>query len=785
MSLKKTFMIKFTVFYFYGPNRRSCTLSTPMLKMRKKSCVLCLFFISLGLFLAAPNTSQAKVLGGFQGGFEICRRPITVTKENLKQAYLHKKIQEKQVRLCALIEAKTFSEAQLQQFGWNIIYRIGDVVTLQGDRESAPYLEAIDGLHLTEPRWGIPIRSMCMDSARKLTRVNYVLGTAPSSLKQTYTGKNVLIGLIDTEFDIHHPDFLDAQGKTRFIALWDQVDSTATLRNGTSYGKIKSGALLNADTSFGLQGEFHGTLTASYAAGSDRTTPYYGMAPDAMIIGVKYDDNYVSTDVINGLNWIFHVADSLKVPCVVSLSIGEAVGPHDGTSLTDQAIDAVSTKAGHVVVGAIGNDGADKRHISFSLTSGQIESTWMQAIVDSIQNPQGATAVSGADFWGDSNKSFSANVYILDGKSMKYKQSNTISTTDKGPFLPDTIKGGATDSIVKQGDTLIFYTYLESKSPLNRKPHMEIEIVSNNPDLVVGISLSYLNNMGGTINGWSIVKKDFLSDSMPGFFEGDNISSLNEIGGTAKKIITIGAYCSKFSITTWNGLIYDRGLTIDTIYGKICNFSGRGPTMDGRIKPDISAPGDMVVGAMSRLAPDIGQTVIWPDTASTNGRYTRGTGTSVSSPIVAGAIALMFQAQPTLTVDAIRTILDSTTIKDQYTGQIAQANNTWGWGKLNAYGAVANLFGIIPVGTEKSGGYSLGDVVLQSTDQGRILFLNARGVKPKNPRIDLYSCEGRRVLSVNIPDNGLHLPQNLGKGVYFALAQSQGRVLVNRKIAVW
>ena len=46
------------------------------------------------------------------------------------------------------------------------------------------------------------------------------------------------------------------------------------------------------------------------------------MAPDAMIIGVKYDNYYVATDVINGLDWIFHVADSLKVPCVVSLSIG-------------------------------------------------------------------------------------------------------------------------------------------------------------------------------------------------------------------------------------------------------------------------------------------------------------------------------------------------------------------------------------------------------------------------------------------------------------------------------
>ena len=754
--------------------------------MRKKRCTLfCLFSVSLCLFLAAPNTPQAKALGGFQGGFEICRRTIAVTKENLNQAYLHKKIQEKQVRLCALIDTKTFSEAQLQQFGWNIIYRIRDVATLQGDRESASYLEAVDGLYLTEPHWGIPIRSMCMDSARKLTRVNYVLGTVPSLLKQTYTGKNVLIGLIDTEFDIHHPDFLDAQGKTRFIALWDQVDSTAILRNGTSYGKIKSGALLNADTSFGLQGEFHGTLMTSYAAGSDRSTPYYGMAPDAMIIGVKYDDNYVSTDVINGLNWIFHVADSLKVPCVVSLSIGEAVGPHDGTSLTDQAIDAVSAKAGHVVVGAIGNDGANREHFGLSLAAGQKISTWMEAVVDSLQNPPRAQTVSGADIWGDSNKVFSANLYILDGKSMKYKLSNTISTSDKGPFLPDTIKGGATDSVVKQGDTLIFFTYMESKSPLNRKPHMEIEVVSNNPDLVVGISLSYLNNASGTINAWSIVKRDFFSDSVAGFVEGDNISSLNEIGGTAKKIITVGAFSSKNSITTWNGIIYNRGITVDTSSGKICIFSGRGPTIDGRIKPDISAPGDMVVGAMSRLAPEIGQTVIWPDTATTIGRYTRGTGTSVSSPIVAGAIALMLQAQPTLTSDEVKKILDSTAIKDQFTGQLSPANNTWGWGKLNAYAAVANLLGIIPVAIAKTGSTSSVDLVFRSTGQGRIIVLRSRGKMLINPRINLISCDGREVFSAIVPENGLRLSQNMAKGIYFVNLQSEGKTVLSRKIALW
>jgi subtilisin family serine protease len=733
------------------------------------------------------ETSLGKTLGKFQGNFEICQRPIIVTKANLLKAHLIKRVPEKTVRLCALIDSKVFSESDLRQFGWNVIYRIGNIVTLQGDAESALYLEAVDGLHFAERPWGIPIKCMTMDSVKKLTRANYVNGTISSSLKQAYTGKNVLVGIIDTEFDIHHPDFLNAQGKTRFIALWDQVDSLATRRTGSSYGKIKLGQQLDSDSSFGLNGEFHGTLMASYAAGSDRTTPYFGMAPEAMIVGVKYDNNYVSADVINGLTWIFHLADSLKVPCVVSLSIGVADGPHDGTSATDQAIDAVSTVSSghtaHIVVGAIGNDGANHEHIGFALASGQKKSTWIQAVVDSLKNPARAQAISGGDFWGDSNKSFSATLYILNSKSMKYKLSNSISTQNKGPFIPDTIMGSSTDSILNQGDTLIFYTFIESKSSLNQKPHMEIELISNNPDLVMGISFSYLNSTSGTINGWSIVKRDFLGDSIIGFFDGDNVSSLNEVGGTAKKIITAGGYISKSQIIRWDSTFFDKGLQNNL--GQLSLFSGKGPTIDGRIKPDITAPAEFVVGAMSRLAADFGRTVIWPDTYSTNGRYCTGTGTSVSSPIVAGAIALMLQADSTLTLDQAKQILQTTAITDQNTNAFKIPGNDWGWGKLDAYGAVAKILGDIPTKNVLSRTNSSIGIVVLSTGQRRLISIHYHFAKPANFRLDLFSLDGHRILSENVPAFGVDLPLSLAKGVYIARVFGDEKPLANQKIGLW
>ena len=64
--------------------------------------------------------------------------------------------------------------------------------------------------------------SPVLDSTRVLSFVDEVHGTRPSDLPRTLTGKGILIGVIDTEFDTHHPAFLDQDGKTRFVALWNQ-----------------------------------------------------------------------------------------------------------------------------------------------------------------------------------------------------------------------------------------------------------------------------------------------------------------------------------------------------------------------------------------------------------------------------------------------------------------------------------------------------------------------------------------------------------------------------------
>jgi subtilisin family serine protease len=131
-------------------------------------------------------------------------------------------------------------------------------------------------------------------------------------------------------------------------------------------------------------------------------------------------------------------------------------------------------------------------------------------------------------------------------------------------------------------------------------------------------------------------------------------------GGTAKNTITVGA-------------------TYSDTNGHAC-FSSRGPTDDGRIKPDVSAPGDQN-GCLVR--PMINST--WPGNT-----YDEIAGTSMSTPAVAGTAALLYQdyrnthggADPTsATVKAllIHTARDLGNVGPDY---------TFGWGLINATGAV-------------------------------------------------------------------------------------------------
>ncbi len=127
--------------------------------------------------------------------------------------------------------------------------------------------------------------------------------------------------------------------------------------------------------------------------------------------------------------------------------------------------------------------------------------------------------------------------------------------------------------------------------------------------------------------------------------------------------------------------------TIDRSDDTIAAFSSRGPTaVDGAAKPDLVAPG---VGIESLSDPDSAMystqsSYLLPGLVPTTYLpYLSQSGTSMSAPVVSGTAALMFQANPSLTPNQVKAIL-------QYTAQINPDHDplTEGAGFLNAKGAV-------------------------------------------------------------------------------------------------
>jgi subtilisin family serine protease len=646
--------------------------------------------ISFFIIFVLTASAFSKKNSHFNGSVTIGKIPIVITKENflkVSTAYRNKP-SRKIVRVVALVNSQ-FNSRILSTYGWKYRSNItNDIIEIEGPEGTAQYLTALDGiLYVKMPSKVFP----SMDSARKLSFIDEIHSTARSSLPKSYKGEGVLVGAMENEFDTRHPAFLDSIGNSRFVAIWDQSDSSGPISK-YGFGTIKNRAQIQVDSGFALHaGEMHGTWITGIAAGSEvGANPYYGVAPKASLIGVKYssDDN----DLINGIKWIFSVADSLNLPCVINMSIGLQAGPHDGTSLIDRAIDNMSGN-GKIIVGAAGNDGNNKTHLRFVLNRNESKSTWISPF--QINNPGSMKSVCGIDMWGKQGVYFTSTFFIIDTSTMVYHELQPSISTSANKQFADTLF--LTDSVSGKNDTVYFYALAERRNALNNKVHVEVTAVGSNPNMFLGVKVTNTNTTIDTIHTWNIYKKSFESLGMSGYSGGDTTMSINEIGGTSKRNITVGSYVSKLNQPLWNGAaagveeyIYDLNL-----------FSGRGPTVDGRVKPDITAPGCIIVSSLSRNGSDE-CVVLWPDTMNKSGRYSYSQGTSFAAPIVTGIVALMLQVKPTLSPEEAKQVIQQTSYTDAFTGNILTPNNNWGAGKINAIGAIQTLLGVTAKSVLKS-----------------------------------------------------------------------------------
>ncbi len=453
-------------------------------------------------------------------------------------------------------------------------------------------------------------------------------------------GDGVLIGIIDSGIDYSHPDFCDSNGNTRILRMWDQSiegKSPEGFLHGTEYTSREINEILK-NRSYEIQlpsSDFsgHGTMVAGVAAGNGRASDgsYRGVAPNAALAIVKlgatdYEGYPIKTiDVMFGIKYLITLARSLNMPLAINLSYGSSYGSRDGYGLFETYIDDMALQWKSVIVTGSGNDASRRRH-----TSGNIRSNnYINFSIGSY------TSNVSLELWKSSVDKFSIEVIYPSGLS-----------TGIVPDIQQVLKYGYRNESI--------FILSSPTTPFNTNDSIHIELITSLGFLEEGIWAIRLHPrivLEGDYEVWLHSNGDDGCE----FFNPVQSNTIT-LPGTAQNVITTAAY--------------------DYLNGNIANFSGRGNLTTTRIKPDITAPGVLVI------------------TTSVNGGYAKASGTSIAAPFVTGACALMMQwgivnhHDPYLYGSKVKAYLFSGTVRDK---NIKYPNNIWGYGKLCLQNVMDNL----------------------------------------------------------------------------------------------
>ena len=619
-----------------------------------------------------------------------------------------------------------FDEAVVADLGGRIGSRTGDVLTLRLSASQAELLSAMKGVlylqkaNRVQPHLIRAIPDLRADSV-----------TAGIGLNAPYTGKDVIIGVTDWGFDYTHPMFYDTALKhTRIVAAWDQFKRSGPAPDGYDYGTVYQGEdeLLAAgsDTSNIYGNAYHGSHVAGIAGGSGGGTPHRGVAYEAEFLFVTFLVDEAA--VIDAFNWMQSEAAERNKRLVINMSWGlYNLGPLDGTSLVSDAINTLSSE-GVIFVTSGGNNGDETFHIKRSFSSDTLQSK-----IDFFRGSNPNLWGQSISMWGEQNEKFGAGITVYDiAKNLVLK--SPLYFTDDSRYIDSFLVTGS--------DTVFFNVAIDAPHPLNNKPHIRLRVRNENSALSIGLK-SYAES--GTVHYYNVTELTTdvgnwgmpFTAWLPTWEAGDAFYSLGEPASTAS-VITVAAHQSE---VRRDGVVIGGGF--------IADFSSYGPTIDERLKPDVSAPG---VGVMSSISSFTDANVTVDESIIFKGKsypFSRLSGTSMSSPATAGVVALMLEANPNLWYDEAKEVLITTAREDNKTGVIPSSGSTqWGWGKVNAYAAVQRA-------EEKLAGVrvlELEEVVLYPNPASDKVSLSSASVY----QVELIGYDGR-VVAIGELGGGQHL----------------------------
>lgn len=560
--------------------------------------------------------------------------------------------------------ARGLGPAELSDEGASVTAQLGPIISGTSVGHALLRL-APRALLIERPQ---PLRAM-LDVSR--TAIGVTELDRGHDLPERFRGRGALVALYDSGVDLAHPDLREVGGATRVVALWDQ-SRAGTPPPGQLEGHGCTRTELAEDRCDSGDPTAHGTHVAAIAVSN--APRYRGVAPEAGLV-VARSDRYEL--FLEALLYFHAVSVDRGLPLVVNLSLGGHEGPHDGTSLESQAIDAYP----HLVVAAAGNEGTAPIHARADVREGSSRDVVLRFPTYDVSTPQ----VAIAEVWGAPDQPLAVSVALVEADGTTLAETATVGTGSPG--LTERLLLGP----VPAGHVLLDAE--ATPNPFNGRPHVRAEIdVEDWRDPPAGPAFVALRIRGeGAVHVWVDTPAEL---PLPVTIDRDQVTgSARQVAGdteltvsdpaTAVSAIAVSAYSTRASFPAAGGLATVAGASP----GTIARFSAYGPTLDPGAtgpKPDLAAPGHVVVAARAASASET-------DPGRVSELYRAAGGTSMAAPHVAGAAALILGAKPKATKFDLKQYLVGTAAPASDGGDALDPR--WGAGRVDVRAAVSAAMG--------------------------------------------------------------------------------------------
>ena len=468
-------------------------------------------------------------------------------------------------------------------------------------------------------------------------------------------GTGVVIGICDWGFDFTHANLRKTDGSTRLQCLWDQRGGQGhESPTPFNYGRMLKREAIDAalatpdpcataryHPSSGDPSDSgaHGTHVADIVAGSRREPgSEVGLASGSDLVFVHLAAPNVgelgnlgdSVGLLEGLDFVRQQAAGR--PCVLHLSAGKTGGPHRGDTLLERAVDAMLERPGIVLVQSVGNYAASSMHTHARVGPDQ------QHTIDWITPPADRTP-NELEIWYNGQDVFDVTLVSPDGRQFPLGLDNRMQIRDGTRVWGN-----------------FYHRKLEPNSGMN---HIVVFLYTAAPSGRWQVVVHGRDVVDGRLHAW--IERDASGRYQSRFPRAQ-----------ASTRFTTNTICNCFRAIAVGAYDATQPSKPPT------RFSSRGPTADGRQKPEIAAPGYRIRAA--RSMPRDG----WQGQS----KLCVKSGTSMAAPWVSGTVALMMSAagRP-LTIHEIRRALIGSA--DPHAGPSGRSSTQLGYGYLNVTAAVA------------------------------------------------------------------------------------------------